>query len=152
MRSLPLYAKVAVVGVLFLGVLQILDDQPAGQLEASLQTIVATPSREFAATLNPAGDKIYFNRSSETGAWHIWASDFDGGQITVAEPVSFSDQRYDDLDPFVSRSGDRLYFSSDRPLPGSNSDERTPDTNTWYAPWQGSYWGCLLYTSPSPRD
>lgn len=145
MRSLPLYAKLALIGVLVLGALQVLDDQPVGQPEATLQTIVATPAREFAATINPAGDKIYFNRSSETGAWHIWVSDFDGGEIDRAEPVSFSDPRYDDLDPFVSRSGDRLYFSSDRPLPGSNSSERTPDTNTWYAPWQGDGWGVPIY-------
>lgn len=110
-----------------------------------VETIVATEAREFAATLNPAGNRIYFNRSSETGSWHIWVADFNGGQIGDAVPISFSDDRYDDLDPFVSRSGDRLYFSSDRPLPGSDSTDRTVDTNTWYAPLVGGQWGAPVF-------
>jgi len=49
------------------------------------------------------------------------------------------------MDPFVSRSGDRLYFSSDRPLPNSLKSEPTVDTNTWFAPLEGSRWGTPVF-------
>ena len=118
------------------------DNMPEGGWpELVGQGVVSTPAREFAAALPPEGQSIYFNRSGENGEWHIWASSVVDDSFTPAEPLWFSDARYADLDPFVSRSGDRLYFSSDRPLPGSNSDERTVDTNTWYAPRTENGWG-----------
>lgn len=145
MKPLPLFAKFAVAGVLLLGLLQVLDDHPDNKSAAMVQAIVATPAREFAATLDPSGKRIYFNRSSETGSWHIWGADFSGESVAEASPIAFSDDRYDDLDPFVSRNGDRLYFSSDRPLPGSGSADRTVDTNTWYAPWENGQWGAPVF-------
>ncbi len=111
----------------------------------TVQTVVSTNAREFAATLNPSGNRIYFNRSSPTGSWHIWVGDFNGDTVGEASPIAFSDDRYDDLDPFVSRSGDRLYFSSDRPLPGSENEDRTVDTNTWYSPFVDGQWGQPVY-------
>ena len=102
---------------------------------------ISTPAREFAATFAPDGDSLYFNRSQEDGAWHIWVSEKRDGSYLEAEPIWFSDSRYADLDPFISRSGDRLYFSSDRPLPGSSSEKPTVDTNTWFAPKTENGWG-----------
>lgn len=145
MKPLPLFAKFAVVGVLLLGLLQMLDDHPDNKSAAMVQAIVATPAREFAATLDPSGKRIYFNRSSEMGSWHIWVTDYSGESVAAASPVAFSDDRYDDLDPFVSRNGDRLYFSSDRPLPGSTNEDRTVDTNTWFSPWAAGAWGAPVY-------
>ena len=68
----------------------------------------------------------------------------DGG-FQPAETIWFSDPRYVDLDPFVSRSGDRLYFSSDRPLPDSGTEEPTAETNTWFSPRVGDKWGAPQY-------
>lgn len=135
------------VGVIVVGGIE------AGALETGQTTTpeliggaaVSTPAREFAATLSPDGKSLYFNRSGENGAWHIWMSVKQGSSFSEAQPLWFSDPRYADLDPFVSRTGDRLYFSSDRPLPGSDSEEPTVDTNTWFAVKTKEGWGAPVF-------
>ena len=107
--------------------------------------VISTDSREFATSLPPDGNSLYFNRSAIPGVWQIWVSEKQGERWGAAVKVTFSDNRYSDMDPFVSRSGDRLYFSSDRPLPGSASAAPTPDTNTWFAPLAGDEWGQPVY-------
>lgn len=109
--------------------------------------IVSTPVREFAVALAPQADVLYFNRQGESGTWQIWSTPLQDGGFGTPSPLWFSDGRYFDADPFISRSGDRLYFSSDRPPPGSASTEPTPDTNTWYAPWMGDRWGAPVFAS-----
>lgn len=109
------------------------------------QVVVATSAREFAASLTPDGGTIFFNRSSDNGAWYIWKADYKGVEVGDAEPMWFSDERYGDVDPFVSRSGDRLYFSSDRPPPSCASAEPVEDNNTWYAEWDGEAWTTLHF-------
>lgn len=101
---------------------------------------ISTPAREFAASLGPDGSELFFNRITEEAGIYIWVANLNGDG-KPARKIWFSDDRYSDVDPFVSRSGDRLYFSSDRPLPGSGSSEPTPDNNTWYSPRTESGWG-----------
>lgn len=101
---------------------------------------ISTPAREFATSLDPDGAELFFNRITDEAGIYIWVANLNGDG-TPARKIWFSDDRYGDVDPFVSRSGDRLYFSSDRPLPGSGSSEPTPDNNTWYAPKTESGWG-----------
>jgi Tol biopolymer transport system component len=49
----------------------------------------------------------------------------------VPTPISFSDERYSDSDPWLTPDGRTLYFISDRPAPGRNSN-RT-DYDIWRA-------------------
>lgn len=109
---------------------------------------VSTPAREFATSLDPDGTNLYFNRITDEAGIYIWVAGL-GGDAKPARKIWFSDDRYGDVDPFVSRSGDRLYFSSDRPLPGSGSSEPTPDNNTWYAPKTESGWGEPQFAGPT---
>lgn len=102
---------------------------------------VSSAAREFATSLSPDGQTLYFNRASASGAWHIWMSRQTDGVWAEPRVAPFSDDRYSDVDPFVSRAGDRLYFSSDRPLPGSNTEAPTADNNTWFAARNGEAWG-----------
>lgn len=105
---------------------------------------VSSDAREFAATLTPDGDTLYFNRVSAEGGIHIWRAEFDGRTWRPAELFIHSDERFDDIDPFVSRSGDRLYFTSNRPLPGAAFDQGTDDL--WYAPRLGDDgWGAPVH-------
>lgn len=106
---------------------------------------VSTSVREFATSVSPDESTLYFNRAGNAGNWQIWASRVAGSAYQPPEELWFSDDRYDDVDPFISRTGDRLYFSSDRPLPGSDSTEPTPDMNTWYAPWGDGQWAEPVY-------
>lgn len=110
--------------------------------------VISTDSREFATSLSPDGNALYFNRSDIPGIWQIWVSGKREGGWAGATKIQFSDQRYTDADPFVSRSGDRLYFSSDRPLPGSSNTAPTQDTNTWFAPLVNGEWGQPIYAGP----
>lgn len=108
--------------------------------------IISTPAREFATSFSPDGKTIYFNRKTDDDPdYHIWRAELEGDRWSEAKKVRFSKAGYADLDPFVSRSGDRLYFSSDRPLPDSDDADPTPDTNTWYAPRVGAGWGVPMY-------
>lgn len=109
---------------------------------------VSTEAREFATSLSPSGDALYFNRSDVPGIFQIWVSYKHAGKWGKAAKVPFSDARYADVDPFVSRSGDRLYFSSDRPLPEALDAAPTPDYNTWYAPMNDGAWGQPIYAGP----
>lgn len=106
---------------------------------------ISSAAREFATTISPDGNALYFNRLTENGDWHIWRATKGKGGWSSGEVEGFSKAGFADLDPFVSRSGDRLYFSSDRPIPGSGETTPTPDTNTWYAPREGDGWGEPVY-------
>lgn len=107
--------------------------------------VISTDSREFATSLSPDGDALYFNRSDIPGVWHIWVSKKHPTGWKSAKKVPFSIAVYSDVDPFVSRSGDRLYFSSDRPLPGASDLAPTLDNNTWFAPLVNGEWGQPVY-------
>ena len=122
---------------------------PAAEREAIAEMVgpgtVSTAAREFATSLLPDGTELYFNRPGAAGGWHIWLAEAVPGGFSSPAALWFSDARYNDLDPFVSRNGDRLYFSSNRPLPGAASEAATPDTNSWYAPRQGDAWGAPVF-------
>ncbi|MEO1135316.1 MAG: hypothetical protein AAFW68_01735 [Pseudomonadota bacterium] len=108
---------------------------------------VSSDAREFAATLTPDGNSLYFNRVGAEGGIHIWRARFDGESWRAAELFVHSDQRFDDIDPFVSRSGDRLYFTSNRPLPEAAFDPDTDDL--WYAPrLENGGWGAPVHAGP----
>lgn len=108
--------------------------------------VISTPAREFATSFSPDGNTVYFNRKDDDDPdYHIWHAERSGDIWRPAKKIAFSKTGYADLDPFVSRSGDRLYFSSDRPLPDSTSIDPTPDTNTWYAPRTDGGWGEPVY-------
>jgi len=110
---------------------------------------VSTEAREFATSLSRDGNTLYFNRSDIPGIYQIWVSEKHANEWGAAAKVGFSDNRYADVDPFVSRSGDRLYFSSDRPLPGANDATPTVDYNTWYAPMVNGAWAQPVYGGPT---
>lgn len=110
---------------------------------------VSTEAREFATSLSPDGKALYFNRSDIPGIYQIWVSEKNANEWGATAKVGFSDNRYADVDPFVSRSGDRLYFSSDRPLPGASDTKPTADYNTWYAPKVNGAWAQPVYGGPT---
>lgn len=101
--------------------------------------VISTELPEFATTLSPDGQTMYFNvTSADRDTLQIMASSMnDEGTWSSPFPVSFSDGTYFDVDPFVSHDGSRIYFNSDRPLQGATPEE---ELDTWYAEWQGDTW------------
>lgn len=67
----------------------------------------------------------------------IFEQRFDKGGWTAPEPVSFS-ATYTDYQPVLSPDGKRLFFTSTRPLPGTDEEVRQ---NIWYVERTEDGWG-----------
>jgi hypothetical protein len=74
----------------------------------------------------------------------IVASTFARGAWQPAEALAFSTGAFRDVDPFLA--GDRLYFSSNRPRPGSSA----ADFDTWYVIRTGATWGEPVHVDGAP--
>src|SRR3979409_635198 len=79
---------------------------------------VSTADPEFSIAFAPDGTTAYFDRASaDRSKLVIVSSGFANGAWQPAAPLAFSTGEFRDVDPFVA--GDHLYFSSNRPQPGS---------------------------------
>jgi hypothetical protein len=107
--------------------------------------VVSTDAPEFGTSIDPRTGRLYFNRIEPELGMFIWAADRAGSTWRSADRLSIADDRYDDVDPFVSRSGDRLYFASNRPRPGSASEAPRADDDLWYLKREGSGWSRPIY-------
>ena len=108
---------------------------------------VNSAGREFATTFEPDGRVVYFNRILESGAIPIFRSRFEDGAWSPARPVEFTDERFLDVDPFVSPDGQRLYFTTDR----SEGPEASEDFDIWMAERDGDGWAAPTRL-PSPPN
>lgn len=80
--------------------------------------VVSTPADEFNVAFTPNGKTVYFTKSIvRSYLYTICVSHFKRGKWRAPEVASFSGL-YRDIDPFVMPDGSKLYFVSDRPLPG----------------------------------
>jgi dipeptidyl aminopeptidase/acylaminoacyl peptidase len=106
---------------------------------------ISTADPEFAISFSADGRTAYFDRANaDRSKLAILSSSFTAGAWQPASPVSFSTGEFRDVDPFVF--GDRLYFSSTRPRPGS------PDTDfdTWYVERRGAAWSDPIHFDGAP--
>ncbi|WP_109300112.1 PD40 domain-containing protein [Aquimarina sp. AU474] len=91
---------------------------------------ISTEAPEFASTLNAQENVVFFNRTSaDRSTMKIMYSLYDGKHWSAAKDLPFSNGQYRDVDPFVTPDGNRLYFSSTRPV-GTHKKEGV--YNTWY--------------------
>ncbi|WP_295815806.1 hypothetical protein [uncultured Deinococcus sp.] len=121
-----------------------------------LPSVVSGPDEEFRVTFTPDGKTMYFARSAK-GAWFpqsrkatIYQSTLQGGYWTVPVVAPFSGT-HSDIDPFVSPDGQRLYFSSIRPVNGQTRQ----DADLWMVERRGDGWSEPVHlgdTVNSPRD
>jgi hypothetical protein len=109
--------------------------------------IVSTSAHEFACSLTPDGKEFYFTRrETPRSPMVIMVSRCIDGLWTVPEPAPFNNKstaREDSMsfEPMVSPDGRRLYFSSDRSLPGQAGPGGPPMMNIWYVEREGDRWG-----------
>ncbi|HUF11516.1 MAG TPA: hypothetical protein VMN78_00285 [Longimicrobiales bacterium] len=89
------------------------------------------------ATFTPDGRTVYFVRRVPDGRFTIMYSRFDDAGWSEARVAPFSG-RYADQEPFVSADGRRLYFTSDRPLTGTDA---VRGREAWVVERSGSGWG-----------
>lgn len=103
---------------------------PADSAGPILLEAVSSELPEFATTINAEQTELFFNRTNEDRSQMqlMVASATDQGW-TQGQALGFSDGTYRDVDPFLSPDGNRLYFSSTRPLHDSLPGG---DYNIWY--------------------
>ena len=89
--------------------------------------LVSTEQNELNAAFSPDGTEIYFS-VSQAGQNTIVAIKLENGRWTGRSVVAFSGE-YSDVDPFVSADGERLYYSSKRPM---NVSGEAKDSDIWY--------------------
>jgi Tol biopolymer transport system component len=91
--------------------------------------------------LSPDGNDLYYTLQWPYGLFSvILHSEKIHGEWTKPETATFSG-RYNDLEPAYSPDGQKLFFTSNRPLHGSDS---TKDYDIWYLvrkdeKWEGPY-------------
>lgn len=99
--------------------------------------IISTTLPEFATTVSPDGNTMYFNRTSaDRSTLQIFASEKVAGVWQSPKALPFSDGTFSDVDPFVTPDGARVYFSSNRPVSG----DAAKDYDTWYIQKENAGW------------
>lgn len=106
---------------------------------------VSTAEPEFSISFAADGATAYFDRASaDRSKLTIVASAYANGAWQPAVALPFSTGEFRDVDPFVA--GDRLYFSSSRPRPGSDAT----DFDTWYVVRTGATWSAPVHVDGAP--
>ena len=100
---------------------------------------ISTEAPEFSTTINVDQDQIFFNRTTpDRSSMWIMYSEWKEDHWTQPKNLAFSTGKYLDVDPFLTADGNRLYFSSDRPI---DSLSYNPDIlNTWYVEKRRGTW------------
>ena len=101
---------------------------------------ISDSREQWRLTFTPDGTTAYFATSNEffpfTRKATIYFSTFANGKWSAPVVAPFSGQ-YSDMDPFISRDGKRLYFSSIRLVDGTTR----VDLDIWMVERKGSSWG-----------
>ena len=90
--------------------------------------VSSSENYEFSSTFSPNGDEFYFSRHLQKGSdlptiTRIMVTRRVDNFWTVPKPVSFS-SKHKDLEPHITPDGKRMYFNSNRPLPGKTEKNR----------------------------
>jgi hypothetical protein len=92
--------------------------------------IISSEYPEFATSISSDGKELYFNRTTaDRSSMFIMVSKLVEGEWSTPDTLDQMDGKYRDVDPFITDDGNRLYFSSTRPVVGSDSIK---DFDTWY--------------------
>lgn len=100
--------------------------------------IVSTDKQELNAIFSPDGDAFYFSISGEGNNVAVMEMQLVDGHWTEPSVASFNSS-FGEVDPFISPDGNRLFFGSKRPLPGT--DTPAPNWQIWVTDWVGDRWG-----------
>jgi WD40-like Beta Propeller Repeat len=107
-------------------------------VELFAENIVSTNLYERDIAISSAGDEIIFTLGDYKQSKRCLVSiKKRAGEWGDKEILGFSG-RYNDIEPFFSPDGDKLYFSSDRPL---EADSSKRNYNIWVSARTGRGWG-----------
>lgn len=115
--------------------------------------VISSTLEEYRPSFTPDGRTIYFARSRAffpvSRRSTILVSHWENGMWSPPQVASFSGT-WPDIDPFVTRDGNRIYFASIRPVDGR---ERS-DSDLWYVERRGDSWSDPIHLGAvnSPHD
>ncbi|RAJ15142.1 WD40 repeat protein [Olleya aquimaris] len=99
--------------------------------------VISTPLYERDLAISPQGNELIYTLGDYKQNKRCLVSlNFENGEWTDAQILNISGQ-YQDIEPFYSNNGNRLYFASNRPI--YNDNTRT-DYNIWYSDRIESAW------------
>jgi hypothetical protein len=103
---------------------------PVGAPVPFMAGVVSTASNEYNLSVSDDGRLMVFARSQARFAdARIMVMHLRNGRWSSPSPITFTDPRYSDSDPWVTPDGRWLYFVSDRPAPGRDGVRR--DRDVW---------------------
>lgn len=109
--------------------------------------VISDGREQWRITFTPDGKTAYFAASDHffpfTRQATIYESHLEGGAWSTPVVASFSGQ-YSDIDPFLSPNGQRLYFSSIRPVDGVTNG----DIDLWMVERTAGGWGEPVHLGP----
>lgn len=112
-------------------------DKPLATATLFAEGVISTGDYDSHPAFTPDGRTLYFLKSTpDFNFWTIVVSRFGAGRWSAPEVAPFSGQ-YSDADPFVTADGSKLYFISNRPVPG----KAKPDLDIWMVEKTGVGWG-----------
>ena len=104
--------------------------------------IVSTGLDELNSVFSPDGREFYFCVRNFLGAVSIFQMTMEEENWSQPKLLPFA-SRYGDIDVTMSPDGNRILFSSKRPIPGS--DEPRGDYDFWMAEREGNTWSEAIH-------
>ena len=106
---------------------------------AGLLNEVSSPLNDYNLSFDRREQRLVFGRSeAEFRNAKIFIAERRGSRWSKPQPISFSDDRYSDSDPWLTPDGRTLFFISDRPSPERAKERR--DYDIWRSDWVGGRW------------
>jgi Tol biopolymer transport system component len=117
--------------------------QPITEPKLFAEGVISTQFDEFGMAFSADEHTVFFNRSvPRSNVYVICTSTFRGGRWTKPEVAPFSGQ-YWDFDAVVSPDGSKVFFGSDRPVPGRTRQDQ--DFNIWMVDKTATGWSDPRY-------
>jgi WD40-like Beta Propeller Repeat len=113
-------------------------DKPPVSAEIFAENIISTGLNERDFALSPDGTEIFYTLQSPLGLFQtiLYSKKDKQGKWSKAEIAPFAG-KYTDLEPAFSSDGKKIYFSSNRPLSGTE----IKDFDIWVVEKQNDNWG-----------
>ena len=104
--------------------------------------IVSTGLDELNSVFSPDGNEFYFCIRNFSGAVSIFQMKMKGGRWALPLLLPFA-SRYGDIDVTLSPDGQKMFFCSRRPIPGT--DKPKDDYDFWSAQRKGGSWDAPVH-------
>lgn len=109
----------------------------ADELERFGESLISTGLYERDMAISPDGKEIIYTLGDYNQRYRCLVTSHFRDGVWIAPEILNTSGRYQDIEPFFAKNGDRLFFASNRPL---FEDSLTTDYNIWYSDRQADGW------------